>query len=192
MQKVFRFLVPAIALVGGLIATRSLAEPKENPAAADVGENATSPVRVQDMGAITFFHTTVKTTYEKMDIVGPIIEDLMKAVKEKNIDADGMVAFIYQGASIEPGKEFELSIGMTVSAGTEGFDKWQVKDLPVFKCATVMHSGHLKSIGLAYQKLFPELFAKGLQPTGESREFYMYWEGEDSDNNVMLVQVGVK
>ena len=192
MLRATRFVLPAVGLIAALLVSSSSAEPKENPAAPAAGETATSPMRVQELAAMTFFHTTIKTTYEKMDVVGPIIEEMENAVREKNIQADGMVVFMYTGATQDPGKEFELSIGMPVVQGTAGFDKWQVTDVPAFKCATVMHSGNVRSIGFAYQKLFGELMEKGLQPTGVTREFYMYWEGETSENNVMLVQVGVK
>jgi effector-binding domain-containing protein len=189
----FRHVVTAAALIGVVIAAQSLAEPKDNPApGADIGENVTSPMRVQEMGELILFHTTITTSFEKMDVVGPIINELLKVVKEKHLDADAMVVFRYQGATADPTKEFELSIGVPVAAGTEAFDKWQVTPLPKFKAATVMHSGAPRSMGSAYQKIFPEIGQKGLTPTGENREFYMYWEGEDSVNNVMLVQVGVQ
>ncbi|HRK29761.1 MAG TPA: GyrI-like domain-containing protein [Tepidisphaeraceae bacterium] len=187
-----RYALPAIALLGLVVASRTFAEPKEGPAAVAEGESVTSAMRVQEMGPLNFFHTTVTMTFEKMDGVAQIIGEMEAAIKEKKITAGGTVIFVYQGAAPDPTKEFELSIGMHVEAGTEGFDKWKVTELPSFKAATVMHSGPVKTISTAYQKIFPEIFAKGLQPTGENREFYLYWEGEESANNIMLVQVGVQ
>lgn len=192
MRKSIVAIVCVVCITSLFLVARSNAEPKENPAMPDLGESATSPVRVQEMAPISLFHTTITTSYEKMDVVGPIIESMEKAIRDKQIHATGVVVFLYEGATPDPTKEFQLSIGMPVPAGTEGFDEWKVSDLPAFKCATALHSGPVKSIGLAYQKIFPELFAKGLEPTGENREFYLYWEGEASVNNVMLVQVGVK
>ena len=44
----------------------------------------------------------------------------------------------------------------------------------------------------AYEKLMPAVFAAKLTPVGESREVYLYFEGVDSPNNVVQLQIGVK
>ena len=46
----------------------------------------------------------------------------------------------------------------------------------------------------APQEKFPEpaIREAGLEPNGEEREFTTYWEGFDSPNNIILIQVGVK
>lgn len=191
MSRISSLFLTALFIGGVALVPQLNAEPKENAAAGVQGETATSNMRVQTLAPVTMFQTSIRTTYEKMDVVAPIIEELQKTVREKGIDGDGMIVFTYNGATPDPTKEFELSIGMCVVPGTKGFDKWEVKDVPAFKCATVLHSGNVRTIGQAYQKLFTEIGEKGLIPTGANREFYMYWEGESSDNNVMLIQVGV-
>src|SRR5207253_2906278 len=47
-------------------------------------------------------------------------------------------------------------------------------------------------IGDAYQKAIPAVKQMGLEPSGEDREFTFYWEGFESPNNIVLIQVGVK
>jgi hypothetical protein len=47
---------------------------------------------------------------------------------------------------------------------------------------------HLKE---AFGKLYGEVGARGLVPTADCREIYLYWEGPDSTNNVIQLQAQV-
>jgi hypothetical protein len=38
----------------------------------------------------------------------------------------------------------------------------------------------------------PAIAAAGLKPSGDMREMYLYWEGPESANNVIQVQMEVK
>ena len=46
----------------------------------------------------------------------------------------------------------------------------------------------LIGLGAAYGKLYGEIARRGLQPTDVSREVYLYWEDQGSDNNVIQIQ----
>jgi hypothetical protein len=43
-------------------------------------------------------------------------------------------------------------------------------------------------LSAAYGKLYGEIARRGLQPTDVSREVYLYWEGRESDNNLIQIQ----
>lgn len=197
----------SIAIVGLLclgllhVASASLAEPKEGggggPAAAGApgaGEWSVSPMRVTTVPEITYLHTTVETTLAQVEqVVGPEIEELLAAVRENQVEVQGQVLFVYKGVQMDPGKPFKLSIGMPVAPGTPAVGKYEVKDLPPFKCAGLLYQGATANIPAAYQKLFGELMGGGggHRPTDETREMFLYWEAPDSDRNVVWIQAGL-
>jgi hypothetical protein len=49
----------------------------------------------------------------------------------------------------------------------------------------------LSQIGEAWQKFVAIAQTKG-EPTEESRELYLYWEGHDSPNNIIELEMGLK
>ena len=74
----------------------------------------------------------------------------------------------------------------------EEIGDFKVRELPKFKCATILYTGPGPRIGEAWVKLYKAIGDKGLTPTDEERELYLYWEGVDSPNNIVQVMVGVK
>jgi effector-binding domain-containing protein len=192
-------ILATAALVGAAALSTTFAEPRESgaargPAAAQpAGEWATTPVRSTTAQAITYLFTQYETTMEQMDRVGPEIDELLATVRQNQIDVQGQVIFIYEGMQQDPTKPFKLSIGMPVPRGTPAVGKYQVKDLPPFKCAGLIFQGSIADVPNAYQKLFGEVMAGGTQrPTDEIREIYLYWESSESDHNVVWIQVGVQ
>jgi effector-binding domain-containing protein len=67
-----------------------------------------------------------------------------------------------------------------------------VRMAPEFRAATVIYTGPPAGVGEVYQKLIPAVKQMGLELTGEDREFTFYWDGVESPNNIILIQVGVK
>ena len=51
--------------------------------------------------------------------------------------------------------------------------------------------GPLSRMGEAWGAFVPAAMAKG-EPTGESRELYLYFESKDSPNNIVELQMGLK
>jgi effector-binding domain-containing protein len=100
----------------------------------------------------------------------------------------------YYGAPHQnPEKGFKMETGWFVPEGTEALGDFKVREVPKFKCATMLYVGPANHrIGEAWQKLYDAIRARGLTSTDEERELYLYWEGPDSANNIVQVQVGVK
>ena len=67
-----------------------------------------------------------------------------------------------------------------------------MRPLDAFKCAALVLSGPVSALGDAYQKLYGDLVPAGYKPTGEMRELILYWEGEGSPNNVVMIAVGIE
>ena len=60
------------------------------------------------------------------------------------------------------------------------------------QCATILYVGPATHIGDAWQALYRSVRDEGLTPTDEERELYLYWEGVESPNNIVQVQLGIK
>ena len=150
-----------------------------------------SDVTERTLGAKTILYREVETSLSEMgQDVGPILEELSKLVKEKKVVYDGCAVFVYQGASPDPTKKFKLQVSFAVAEDTKPQGEFKVRKLEPLKCLTVLYGGPVASIAKAYEKLYGGLGNK--TPTGESREYYLNWEGVESANNVELIAVGVK
>ena len=150
-----------------------------------------SDVTERTLGAKTILYREVETSLSEMgQDVGPILEGLSKLVKEKKVVYDGCAVFVYQGASPDPTKKFKLQVSFAVAEDTQPQGEFKVRKLEPLKCLTVLYGGPVASIAKAYEKLYGSLGDK--TPTGESREYYLNWEGVESANNVELIAVGVK
>jgi effector-binding domain-containing protein len=84
--------------------------------------------------------------------------------------------------------KFQL-LGFTVAViWCSGIDS---SDEPAMKCATLIYRGSVAHLKEAFGKLYHEIDARGLTPSGVSREVYLYWEGVDSPNNVIQLRAGL-
>jgi len=151
-------------------------------------------MRLQDVKGCTFFYSATETTIPQLsNVIPPMMEGMYSAMKENQISPANAPVFVYQGITQDPSKPFQLEVGMPVQPdGAKAVGDFKVRELPTFHCATVIFSGPLARIPQAYQQLFGELFQAGLQPTGETREMFLYWEGPESPNNIELIMAGVK
>src|SRR5688500_372507 len=150
-----------------------------------------SDVTERTLGTKTIIYREVETSLSEMgQDVGPILEELSKLVKEKKVVYDGCAVFVYQGAPPDPTKKFKLQVSFAVADDTKPQGEFKVRKLEPLKCLTVLYGGPVASIAKAYEKLYGGLGNK--TPTGESREYYLNWEGVESANNVELIAVGVK
>ena len=88
---------------------------------------------------------------------------------------------------------FTLDIGFPVADKVTAPENLKVRKLESPKSATVLYSGKLTDIGEVYRDLYGTLLTSAdMKPTSESREHYLYWEGVDSPNNVVMIQVVLK
>ncbi len=188
------FCVAAI-LTGVTMAAPPTTRPagRAKTVAAGADDFVVSKMRVQTLKEHPYFYKSVKTTLATM---GPTIQQtmdaLVPALKARHVQISGPPTFVYKGAGMDHNAPFELEMGFQVEPGTEAFGDYKVKQLDALTSATVIYSGPIPSIGAAYQQVYPDLFATGLVPSGERRETYLMWEGPESVNNVVLIQIGVK
>jgi hypothetical protein len=146
---------------------------------------------VRTLGSQTILYREVETSLSEMgEAITPILQDLEKLVTEKKVVRAGDTIFIYQGLTQDPTKKFKVQVSFAVPDGTEPQGDFKVRKLDPFKCVTVLHGGPIPTIPRAYEKAYAGL--AGSTPTGETREYYLHFEGVESPNNVQVVAVGVK
>ncbi|HLL87709.1 MAG TPA: GyrI-like domain-containing protein [Tepidisphaeraceae bacterium] len=176
-------------LVALVVATLGITS--TGPADQAAADYQVTPLRVQDMPEVTVYYQTVKTKLPDMSKdFDPVFADYDKALEAGELQRAGPVMLVYHNASFE--RPFDLDVCFTAPADAMPVEKFQVKKVPSFKCASVVYVGSLKWLGQAYQSLFKQLNGAGLQATGQTREVYLFWGGYDSPNNVTYVQSGIE
>lgn len=176
-------------LLGGVLLCPRDASAQEKDDAPAIGE-----LIIQTIPPKHYVFGSLDTDFKSMgEPVGKTLTVLGEGAKEKKLALYGPVLHYYYGAPHRtPDKPFKMETGFFVPEGTEAVGLLKVRELPKFKCASILYVGSATRIGDAWQELYRSLRAKGLTPTDEERELYLYWEGVDSPNNIVQVQVGVK
>jgi effector-binding domain-containing protein len=159
----------------------------------DLPEFVMTELRVQDFPAVTYLYTQQETTIGELGNVIPgMLQKLEEAIDGGEVKVAGAPLFIYEGTTGDMDKPFQLLVGFPVAEGTKPQADLQVKQLEPYHCATIIYSGSMQNVGQAYQKVFTDIFAAGLKPTGGSREMHMYFESLESPNNIFQIQVAVQ
>ncbi|HEY7120742.1 MAG TPA: hypothetical protein VH475_29425 [Tepidisphaeraceae bacterium] len=173
-----------------LAASQVSADPKQEatkPAEYVIGE-----MHVQTLPPLNFVYGSAETTFEKLgEVVNKYLPLLGTAIDEGRIRPTAGCMLVYRNMT-DLSKPFTLEVGWLVSDKTKATAELKLRKTEPFKCATVMYTGAMANMGKVYEKLMGDVAAAGLAPSGESREMYLYWEGPDSVNNVVQVQLGVK
>ncbi|HPD16087.1 MAG TPA: GyrI-like domain-containing protein [Planctomycetota bacterium] len=181
------------ALWAGLALAACLAaeEPKKPPEAKP--EFVIGEMRIQTFPARTYLYAERETTIAKVgQTFAEVVPPLVKVAEAGQARITGPLVSVAVGATGEPDAPFKLFVGFLVADDTKPVGGFQVKKLAEFRCATVLYSGPSAKTSQAYGRLFEALTAAGHVPTGETREYNLYWESPESPNNVMLIQAGVK
>ncbi len=149
---------------------------------------------VQTIPAKQYLQSGFESDFKTMgEPVAETLTELMEAAKENKIGLYGPVVHYYYGAPHrDPEKRFKMETGFFVPAESQAVGEFQPRELPTFKCATILYIGPANRIGDAWQELYRSVRDQRLTPTDEERELYLYWEGVESPNNVVQVQLGVK
>lgn len=168
------------------------AEPAaQKQAAVKEGGEQFSTVHVRTLGEQPFFYAEVETSFQELgEAVVPILEELEKLEQDKKVTYTGTAVFVYHNATMDPNAKFKLHVGFPVKEGTAGQGRFKVRKLAPFKCATLLYGGPLSSVGQAYERLMGAVGDR--KRTGESREYYLHWEGMDSPNNVEMIAIGIQ
>jgi effector-binding domain-containing protein len=180
-----------IALMLSVVTFAIQAQPTTQPATAE--EFAVTKMRVLTTTEQTYFYKEVETTIAKIgEVAERVIDEMDAAIEKSGNKCEGSVTFVYINATADMNKPFKLQIGVPVQKGGVEFGDFKVRQLASAKAATVLFSGSLQHLHEVYQTLYSSIFSHRHQPTEEMRETYFNWEGADSPNNVLQLQVVLK
>jgi effector-binding domain-containing protein len=189
-EQIMKWCLACVLVLVGFFTSQSLGqldagsdtEPSTQPAPL-VGSE-----REQFMIGFNFVYTVQTATIPTISqVAGTEVPKLFDAIKQAGIQQRGPVVFIYPQMSHDMSKPFQVQIGMMVEPGGQAPDGYQMKFIPAANCAAVLYAGDMKNIGQAYRPLFEGLTADEKTPTGETRQYFLYFEGDQSMNNIVLV-----
>jgi effector-binding domain-containing protein len=196
-----RIVLAIVALIAGaacLCAGRAAAQPPTPPATqpqaqAPAGHGRVSDLIVKDVKEVPgFLFGSARTTLTTMpQVLGRTFSPIPAKARENHVALSGPAIFVYHGCTGDPVQPFSLDTGFVVEPGTPDLGELKVKKLPAFRAATAYYTGPVAGLGEAFGKLFAQLGAAGYTPTDETREIYYLWEGPESPNNVVELQVGI-
>jgi effector-binding domain-containing protein len=150
-------------------------------------------VRIKETAARQYFCAKKELKLPQMgDFATEVIPQLVKKATELKLSQMGPVMFTYFNFFGDPDQTFTAEVGVPIhKEDAKDADGFYVRNAPKFKCAAAIFQGPLSKIGEAWHSFAQAAMAKG-EPTGESRELYLYWEGHDSPNNIVELQLGLK
>ena len=126
------------------------------------------------------------------EVMKKLIPHLQESAKQAGAIAGGPIILVYHGMTQDPNAKFEVEAGLIVPVGTKAGGDAEVRQLEPFKCAGMVYTGQPALVGKAYEALIPAMMAGGSMPNMEMRQMILYFESEDSPNNMMLIQMGIQ
>ncbi len=148
-----------------------------------------SSLIVKNVRPVTYLHASTQATIREMDkALKTIFEPMMQELHQGTFRMDGPVVFVYHDCDGSPDKPFQLTTGAIVAKDAKPMQGYQIKELAGGKMATAYYTGPVKHMGKAAGKVYEMMMSKNLDPTGEYREVYLFWEGPESANNVVEIQ----
>lgn len=160
----------------------------------DAPEPSIGRMHIQTFAPMEYCYGSIETDFKGMvQPLGKFLGDIGKAAEEGKVKIRGPVMHVYYDSPhLKPDQRFKMETGFKVLEGAKPGGNLKIRKTPRFKGATMLYVGPGKRIGDAWQKLAAAVAEARLTPTGEERELYLYWESDDSPNNVVQVQMGVK
>lgn len=153
-------------------------------------DSSVSDPRIQDLKGFSYFHSARKTSIRQMNQI--MDAEVHKVAAAANGHISGPLVLIMHNMTANPDQPFDIETGFSVDKGGAVPGGFTVSDMPTKRFATVLYSGPIMQIGTAYRKLYSTIFGAGMMPGEESRQYFLYWEGIDSPNNVVMIAVEVQ
>jgi len=140
-----------------------------------------------------FFYYSEETTLSQIeDIANREIPSFMAEVQSTGLEPTSPIQFIYHGFYDGPDSKFTLEIGLAIKNEKTYSGKYKFKELPTFKCSSLIHKGSIENLDKVYEKAMADLSNEGKKYSGECREVYHQWFDKASTENVTEIQLGVE
>lgn len=154
-----------------------------------------SALRDQELSVVpNYLFLTAKTTMTDIAKVPfkEMVNKVAKTMEDNKIAPAGPCIMCYNGVTEDMSKEIEITVGFQVDPSVKAIGDCQTKSLPAFKCAATSFSGNVTHLSEAYPAIYGAFFQAGRLPSGEGREYYVYWDEEKPENDVILISIGKK
>ena len=134
------------------------------------------------------FQSSLQTIHDK---VGTVAGELYAEAARQHLLVTGPQYWFYYGMDGNPETIFTLEIAVPVSGIPETNDKFLFKELPAFKCMSLVLEGAWTGLKQAYEKGIQEITKQKLKMNGVSREMYVNVDFPREEYNLTEVQIGI-
>ncbi|MGL1933407.1 MAG: hypothetical protein OCD01_00230 [Fibrobacterales bacterium] len=144
--------------------------------------------------SLTLITTTTTATLKTLiAAIGTLPEQLMQDIQDAGIAITGPALFEYIGCSEDIDKEFTLNICFPVASGTTYAGNYTLVTTEPFICLETEYKGTLADLGSkGWAPFMQGIMKDGTPLTDISREVYVKWDGPESSDNVVLLQMGIQ
>jgi hypothetical protein len=120
-----------------------------------------------------------------------VITDIEDKLFAAHIKINGGPIFIFLEPPVDPGTPIDLEIGIPVPDGTHAPEGCETRTLAATPCVTAVYQGPISAIGESASNVFEQLPDLHQTPGTEFRTRSLYYEGDDSPNNITLLEIPV-
>jgi len=147
-------------------------------------------MEIKEISSMNVFYKTFQTSLLEMSkYVLTTPADMYNEARKNELEITGPQIWIYQGMDGFPNTRFTLEIALSVINPIK--NNLQIKELPAFKCATIIHKGDWGNLKNSYEKIISEIYSSGNSMSNFCREVYTVVEAPDSENNITEIQIGI-
>jgi effector-binding domain-containing protein len=149
-------------------------------------------VRIMTVREERFFCVTTRAPMETLD---QELDRLMPLLEEAQAEAGiaGAGPTVVRYFVTEEPEIWQMDVGVPVTSldWVRPARDAEVVTLPEMRCGALLHWGSLEHIHESYATLNQGIAAAGLKNVGEGREWYMHFQGDVSDDTIVLLQLEV-
>jgi hypothetical protein len=153
-----------------------------------------SPPRVTDFKPANYLYASVETNLGQVgQMITTLTQDIASAIQAAGMSMTGGPLIVYDGANTgDPAHTFTLKVGYPVGDTAKAVGGYQLGDIGPKHCEMILFIGSVSQLRQAYGRIFARVMAAGQSVSDERAERYLYWEGENSPNNVVMIEIGVQ
>ncbi|MBT8131613.1 MAG: tetratricopeptide repeat protein [Gammaproteobacteria bacterium] len=125
-------------------------------------------------------------TDEAITLVG----QLLRTTRRERIEWTGPLHIVVKGNFTDPSGQLELSVAAPIRRVTPSKGQFSSAKLDAFRCAWQRYEGPRDGLQAAWQALYIQTLAAGLQPSQEARQIMLH-RGIDGSDSLVELQIGI-
>lgn len=122
---------------------------------------------------------------------GSVANELCNEAEKLGIQPTGALQWNYYGIDGKPETVFTLEITLPIQEENVEIQGFEWKQVPAFKCLSLVHEGPWENLPQAYNKAMGYLATNGLTMTYACREIYLTMNSEKGADNTTEIQIGI-